>query len=327
MKFDQIKYSEFSNKGNLSSPVFASRLSLYVCIFLSVTGVILGFTEHSLAVTTNGLIAGVDIINSLFFFSAVKQSIKTPDVFHTYGYGKYQALAILSGAVLLTIIGFISVFRALSELEIKEIHTNFTILIIFASVSFLLMQIMSRYQKKAAEKHSMPVLAYDSDIWKYDSYIEILIVINLITGMVISDKITSVSLVIIDICVTLFIFGLALRAPIKHSKQALNQLLDRSLPETIQFDILAVIVENIQKMCEYNGVHTRQAGKDIFIEIDVVMPFDFTLEQVFQTEKNISNMIREKYPAAIPRIYATPCSKDCVHNGEITCPVKKSMLS
>jgi hypothetical protein len=34
------------------------------------------------------------------------------------------------------------------------------------------------------------------------------------------------------------------------------------------------------------------------------------------------NSLIKKYPTAIPRLYVTPCPKDCIHDGKTSCPVK-----
>jgi len=325
MDYKQLKYSNFSNLIDLSSPVFASRLSLIVCIFLAIVGVVLGSIQESLAVLTNGLIAGTEIINSIFFFASVRNSIKVPDVFYNYGYGKYESLAILSSALLLILISVYAVFNALTEAFAPVHNVNYLVLISFSSFSFLAMQGMFRIQKKATVKHKMPVLEYDSEIWKFDSYVELGVILNLLIGLVLTKGSHQTIASIIDSSTAIILIGLALKIPLKHGKNALNQLLDRTLSESIQYDILAVIVENISKMCEYNGVHTRQAGKDIFIEIDVTMPYDLTLEEAFQTEQDIFVSLKEKYPTAVPRLYVTPCMRNCIYAGNNHCPVKKSL--
>jgi hypothetical protein len=53
-----------------------------------------------------------------------------------------------------------------------------------------------------------------------------------------------------------------------------------------------------------------------------VMPYDYTFEQAFPVEQSMRESIRLKYPNAIPRIYATPCPRDCIRGGKCFCPVK-----
>ena len=75
-------------------------------------------------------------------------------------------------------------------------------------------------------------------------------------------------------------------------------------------------------MCEFKTVHTRQSGKDIFIELDIIMPYDYTLEEKFELEKDLKKEIMKKFPTSIPILYVVPCKRDCIYQGKRQCPVK-----
>ena len=62
-------------------------------------------------------------------------------------------------------------------------------------------------------------------------------------------------------------------------------------------------------------MHTRKSGKDMFVEIDVVLPPNFTIEQKSRIEEKICNKIKELYPNSIPRLYAVPCVDNCNEDG------------
>jgi divalent metal cation (Fe/Co/Zn/Cd) transporter len=202
-------------------------------------------------------------------------------------------------------------------------HTsNYSILIIFSIISFALMRRTSVLQSKAAKKYGLPLLKYDAEIWKIDSYLELGILANLLTGLILSYyKMDSVAR-IIDSATAIILLIVALKVPLTHGKEALFQLLDKTLPEHVQFDILSVISENIGRICEFRAVHSRRSGKDIFIEIDVVLPYDYTLEQAFILEQDIQKNLILKYSNAITRLYVIPCKRDCIHNDKRNCPVK-----
>ena len=118
----------------------------------------------------------------------------------------------------------------------------------------------------------------------------------------------------------------ALKPCFKHGKEAFNQILDRTLSEDIQMELLTVIAENIDAFCEFKSIHTRQSGKDLFIEMDLVMPFDYTLEENFKVENKIRKSVEVKYPTSIFRLYATPCPRDCVKGDKCFCPVKSKQM-
>jgi divalent metal cation (Fe/Co/Zn/Cd) transporter len=167
----------------------------------------------------------------------------------------------------------------------------------------------------------MPILKYDSELWKMDGFIELGVLANLLIASVLLYYGESKIAVIFDSIFAIIISIIALRVPLKGSQEALNQILDKTLPDEIQFDIIAVVAENLNDMCEFKQVHTRQSGKDIFIELDIVLPFDSTIETKFGFEKQLQDKIKEKYPTAISRVYAVACDKDCIFGGTRRCPV------
>ncbi|MCL5991661.1 MAG: cation diffusion facilitator family transporter [Bacteroidetes bacterium] len=307
-----------------SSAVFPSRISLIICSMLAAGGIFFGILENSLSVTANGLIAATEILTSLLFLSAIKQSIRAPDYVFNYGYGKYESMAILAGSTLLTLLLIYTIIEAVKDFGSPVPVKNYTILIIYSLASFMILRRTGAFLRKSSKKFQMPLLEYDAEIWKTDSLIEMGVLVNLALGAVVSYFHYKIFGKYIDSLTAVLLLSYSLKVQITHGRGAINQLLDHTLPENIQFDIISVIAENINRFCEFKKVHTRQSGKDIFIEIDVIMPWDFTLEEAYQLEKDIHNSLVKKYPTAIPRLYVTPCPGDCVHDGKTSCPVKLS---
>lgn len=311
-----------------NSPVFTTRLSLIICVILASNGLYLGITENSLAVQINGLISAIDVLNSFIFLTAVNHSVRSPDYIYNYGYGKYESLSLLAAAGLLILVLGYTIFEAYQSFGTTETEgSNSLKLLTFSIVSLAIMGFMFRLQKKAAKKYKLPILDYDAEIWKIDSLIELVVLANLILGAILKYNNKVYLSIVTDSLTAVFLLIFALKVPLKGSKDALNQLLDKTLPENVQFEILAVVAENLNKMCEFRTVHTRQSGKDIFIELDVVMPYDFTISQKFEVEKEIQAKLKELYPTCVPRVYTIPCPGDCNHNGHSSCPVKKYMAS
>jgi cation diffusion facilitator family transporter len=319
--------TKFLNYFNRSTPLFATRVSFVICVIIAVLGILFGISEGSLTVQTNGLIAAIDVLNSLLFITAINQSIRQPDYVFNYGYGKYESLAILSSAMLLVVILVYTLIEAITDFGSPEPIRNHNLLILISGSSLISMIYMSKYLKKTAKRFNIPMLAYDSDLWKVDSYFEIGVLINLFIGKILTEIGYDYIGKIIDSGTAAFLIIVSLYVPLKHGKDALDQILDRTLPEHIQFDIIAVIAENFNRMCEFKSVHTRRSGKDIFIELDIIMPYDFSLEQIHKLEKDINSALVAKYPTSYVRLYFTPCAKDCLHYGKVTCPVKTANLT
>ncbi|ROL56013.1 cation diffusion facilitator family transporter [Bacteroidetes/Chlorobi group bacterium Naka2016] len=308
---------------NRNSPLFVARLSFLVSVLIALMTFLLGWLEDSLFYKANGLIALTDIVNSAILLTAVAHSNREPDSFFNYGYGKYESFGIFVSSSLITLITIYTIYEAVVSFGKIVPIGNFTYLILFSLVSASLMFWMHKTLLRYYNNFQLPILRYDAEVWKYDSIIEIGVILTLFL-CVILDKLGFTSAARIADSVSAIIFvAIAMRIPIKFGKKSIDQLLDRTMPEKFHYDILSVIAENFKNICEFRNIYARQSGKDIFVEIDVVLPYDFTLAEAYEIEKKITNEIRTMYSNAIPRIYVVPCSKDCIYDNINHCPVKK----
>jgi cation diffusion facilitator family transporter len=308
---------------NRNTPTFVARLSFLVSIVIAFSTIFLGWLENSLFYRTNGLIALTDIVNSAILLTAVSHSKREPDSFFNYGYGKYESFGIFVSSTLITIIALYTLYEAIRSFGELVPIGNFSYLVLFSVFSSALMFYMNKILLKYYGRFQLPILRFDAELWKYDAFIEIGVILNLLLCLILNQMGNIKAARITDSLGALLFVAIAMRIPIKFGKKSIDQLLDRTLPEKFHYDILSVIAENFKSICEFKKVYARQSGKDIFVEIDVVLPYDYTLEEAYEVEKKIVDEITKLYPTSLPRVYAVPCNKDCVYENTSHCPVKK----
>jgi divalent metal cation (Fe/Co/Zn/Cd) transporter len=129
---------------------------------------------------------------------------------------------------------------------------------------------------------------------------------------------------IIETSTGIIVIIILLIKPLTEFKNSFDQLVDKNLPEHVQFDLIGVIAENLHRMCRFNTMHTRQSGNDKFIELDIVLPYDYTIEQKYKLEIDLKAAILKKYPDSILRLYVVPCDKDCEFEDGSKCPIKRN---
>ncbi|MGB9913493.1 MAG: cation transporter, partial [Candidatus Kapaibacteriota bacterium] len=216
---------------NRNSPIFVARLSFLVSVLIAFATLILGWLEDSLFYRTNGLVAITDIVNSTILLTAVSHSNREPDSFFNYGYGKYESFGIFVSSSIITIITIYTLYEAfLSFGKIVPIG-NFLLLIIFSIFSSITMYWMHKILMRYYYNFQLPILRFDAELWKYDSFIEIGVILTLLVCLVL-DKLgfTSTARVVDSVGALVFV-GIAMRIPIKFGKKSIEQLLDRTLPE------------------------------------------------------------------------------------------------
>lgn len=312
----------FSSMFRRSTPEYASAMSMLACVFLAVGGIVLGAFQQSLILQTNGLISMIDIGNSMLFLAAVRRSMRTADMQFNYGYGKYESLAILASATLLIVLTVYTLGEAWSMFSRPSPVQNTLVVVAWSIGSWIVMQWNARRLTTYAQRFHMPMLHYDAELWRVDSYLELGVLLSLLVGGILLSMHQFGLARTVDGIASILLIVVSLKVPLTHGREAMKQLLDRTLPDSMQFEILAIIAENFSAMCEFKGVHTRQSGKDIFIEIDLVMPYDYTLSQLYELERVILERLQEKFPTAVPRVYVTPCDRACIVDGVTRCPIK-----
>lgn len=308
---------------NTNTATFVARLSFLVSTLIALSTISLGWLENSLFYKTTGLIALTDIVNSAILLAAVVHSKREPDTFYNYGYGKYESFGIFISSSLITIVALYTFYSAFLSFGDIEPIGNFYYLVLFSLFSAALMFWMHNILMNYYNRFQLPILRYDAELWKYDAFIEIGIIVSLGICILI-DKMGYRNIARIADSIGAIIFvAIAMRIPIKFGKKSIDQLLDRTLPEEFHYKVLSVIAENFRSICDFKKIYARQSGKDIFIEIDLELPYDYTLEEAYEIEKRLVSEIQRAYPSAIPRVYVVPCNRNCVYGNTNNCPVKK----
>lgn len=306
-----------------STPLYASTLSLAACVVLAVGSLLIGLVERSLLIQTNGLLALIDIGNSILFLAAVDRSSRSADLTFNYGYGKYESLAVLVSANLLIATTIMTLINSVSLFEHPPEASNTLLLGGWSVVSFFIMRTTARRLVRYAGRFHQPMLEYDAALWKVDSLVELAVIAGVLVNGVAQLAGLYQAAVVIDGALSIGLVLFTLKTPLQHGKEAFRQLLDRTLPDTMQYDVLAVIAQNTDRMCEFTSVHTRRSGRDIFIEVDLIMPYDYTLEQLYVLEEDMIEGLRSRFPTAVPRVYVQPCDRSCALATGTMCPVKK----
>ena len=85
---------------------------------------------------------------------------------------------------------------------------------------------------------------------------------------------------IVDICGSIFVMGYMLVIALELVKESLPEILDRSVPEPEQYQIIRILTEHFEQFDGFNGYSTRRSGKDLFILLNLSYYPKTTLDQV-----------------------------------------------
>ena len=87
----------------------------------------IGVWTNSLAILSESMHSGLDVVAAIMTFYAINMSIKPPDQQHPYGYAKFESLTSLAEIVLLFIVSAWIFYEGLERILVKNIEPDITI--------------------------------------------------------------------------------------------------------------------------------------------------------------------------------------------------------
>ncbi len=312
------KSIKYKNSKALSMLVFAIILVIFN-ILISVSA---SYYFNSIILKAYGFTSIVDLIIYILLYKASKKSINTPDLIYNFGFGKYENFAIIISALFLPIILIHTLSIGADFLLDGTNLTKANILILIPIIIIIISKIKEFAINNFYSNSNISIFKSIVTRKSTTLNIELLLVISIVFQYFAPLK--SEFLTYIDLLTASALVIFLMYLPLKNLRNSLNQLLDKTLPDEILFDFLSVIIEHFELMCEYKSMRTRRSGDDIFVEIDIVMPSNISLDKVNQIENSIKQALNLKYPNAHPRIYAQSCVRNCIYKDNGNCPILKS---
>lgn len=316
-------YFEFST----SKKIVLRRIILTVGILflLCVTNIYFGVISHQIFLIILGLSLLINIAYCMTVYFAEANKNQYPDYLFQYGYTKFESIFIVIHFFLSLIIAIITlhltIILNISTIVIK-IDNQLLLLgyIFFCSlILILLKKIFDRNLSGTNDRE----LVYNFIVWKNTLIMFFICFISISIAILFYQAEKAKFLIHLDKILggllSLYLFII----PISNIKNAIDILIDKPASDEIQFNILSVVVENIKNYCEFRRLQVRSAGKKLLVEIEVVLPYDFTIEQKYKLEKRFDKQIKDIYLNSITRLYVVPCNRDCSENDQLDCPIRK----
>ncbi len=287
----------------------AASLSLIATSTLTIVKLLTGWWSGSVSVLSEGLHSGTDLLAALMAWFAVRQSGKPPDFEHPYGHGKFESLSGAVEALLIwgacALIVWESVKRLVQGFEVSMP----VVAILVMSLSTVINLAVSSHLFTVARKTES--LALEADGWhlRTDAYSSLVVLIGLgllaITGWHFLDPLLA-------LVVAVFIA----RAGFDLLKQATSHLLDASISPAEESIVAEVLQKHSQNFVNAHHIRTRQAGKQRYIDLHLVVRDDMTVEEAHQLCDEIERDIQKALPDADITIHVEPESAFKEHSAD-----------
>jgi cation diffusion facilitator family transporter len=281
-----------------------ARLSVASNTFLVLIKLATGFAIGSVAIISEAIHSGIDLIAAVIAYFSVRRSSQPPDECHTFGHGKYESISGLLESVLIFAAALLIISEAISglaseaeALNVDALGFGIAVMLLSAVINYY---VSSRLMAVARQTES---IALESDAWHLRT--DIYTSVGVLVGLVL---IRLTGLTFLDSIVALAVAGIIMKAAFDLTRRTLADLVDRSLPPDEENRIRAIISEHCSEFVNYHALRTRRSGPNRFVDLHMVVPRTETLEEAFSLVKHVEADIKEEFPRISVTIRVEPCS-------------------
>ena len=262
----------------LISIIASASLALFKFVIAQMTG--------SLAILSESLHSGLDIMAAIMTLYAIRMVIRPPDLEHPYGYAKFESITSLAETILLFVAavwifydGFQRIFFIHSEPEIT--FFSFAVMI----VSILVDYSRSKTLYRIAHKYGSQALEADALHFKTDMLTSGVVLVGLVVVYLfgISNA---------DSYAAIIVAGVIVYTSLGLGRRTLDVLLDKA-PKGIQGQILESIT-GFEGVKNVHSVRVRKVISETFVDLHIEVPRIYTHDKAHKIATNVENKIRNE---------------------------------
>lgn len=252
-----------------------------------------GFLANSAAMIADAVHSLSDFVTDIIVIVFVKVSNKPQDKSHDYGHGKYETLATtLIGlalfAVALGIIvggaGKIAAWARGEELEAPGMLAFWA-----AIASIILKEGVYRYTVIKARKLNSQ--AVEANAWHHrsDALSSIGTAVGIGGAILLGQRWTM-----LDPLASVVVGAFIVKVAFDLMKSGLDELMERSLPESVEDEILS-LAASVEGVAEPHDLRTRRIGNHYAIELHILMDGSISLNEAHDKATEVEELLREHF--------------------------------
>ncbi len=272
-------------------------LSVLAAILLTGFKLVVGLLTGSIGILSEALHSALDMVAAAITYFAVSVSDKPADKDHNFGHGKVENLSAFIETLLLlvTCIWIISeaVHRLVSgETMIEVTFWSFAVVITSIVVDFS----RSRALKKVAKETNSQALEADALHFSTDIWSSAVVLVGLICA--------SFGFYMADAIAALLVAAIVIYVSYKLGKRSIEVLLDK-VPEDTRLKV-EEIMARVSEITTYHDLKVRASGADTFVELNIHVNPQITIEEAHRITENIEAEIRNVIPRCEVHVHAEP---------------------
>ena len=281
----------------------AAALSIASNVALIALKLVAGAITGSVAIITEAVHSGVDLIASVIAYVSVRKAGEPADEQHRYGHDKIENLAAAIEGMLILVGSGIIVFESIRRLVSGGTvdHLGFGIAVVaFSAVANL---IVSATIARTARATASPALEGDAAHLRTDAYTSLAV----LAGLLLVELTDATWL---DPAVALLVAAAIVRAGVRLLMGSSRVLVDEALPEEERDAIHAEVVAfGDRGVVGYHKLRTRRAGARRYVDLHLQFEAGTSLEQAHEIAHAIQDAIGARLHGADVLIHLEPADR------------------
>lgn len=252
-----------------------------------------GIVGRSSAMVADAVHSFSDLATDVVVIVFAKISARPCDARHDYGYGKYETLASIVISLALAVVGagiLVSGIRAIrTVLTGGELPRPGAVALVAAVVSLVVKEALYRYTVRAGRRIGSPSVVANAWHHRSDALSSLGTLVGIGCAYFLGEK-WRIADPVAALVVAVFIFKISLDL----IRTGLGELLERSLPEAIEREILRIVTADPAVRSPHN-LRTRRIGASIAVEVHIRVDGGMTVARSHALTVDIERRIRKRF--------------------------------
>lgn len=273
-----------------------TRVTLWgsvVNLVLTVFKIFAGVLGHSAAMVADGVHSLSDLLSDIVVLVFIRISSKGRDREHEFGHGKFETLATVVVSLMLVVVAAKLISGGVSNIRAAISGTLLPkpgwIALAAAVASVVAKEILYRVTVKVGREVDSPVTVANAWHHRSDAFSSIGSLLAIGGAIVLGRRWT-----VLDPIASCVIGVMIVVVAVKMAVPSLQELLDASLPEDMEKDIVSMI-ERVDGVRNAHGLKTRRNGTSVIIEAHIVVDPDITVLQAHGISTAVERVLRAKF--------------------------------
>jgi cation diffusion facilitator family transporter len=281
------------------APVRIAAVSLFVTACLLVLKLTLGLLSGSIAVLSDAVDSGTDLVGGAAALLSIRISRIPEDEEHPYGHGKVEGISASVAATIVAVGGGLVTYQAVRRLieGSPEIHVGVGLIAMsVAAVANVVTSLFMRREAKRSQSMALRAEAthLQTNIVQALAIIGGLLLVEL-TGKRYFDSLTAL---VLAAYMAWAAYGMV--------RIALGEVMDAALPPEDMRAIQAALAQHAGEIRGYHRLRTRRSGATRHIDMHLLFDASRTVHEVHEVSDHVSDEIHRRLPGSIVVIHVEP---------------------